>query len=58
MKIPILEDLTKKIASDYGVLNADGVAFRGTFVIDPKVFLVLMDYIYIIIAKCAYCSYS
>ncbi|KAJ3387990.1 hypothetical protein HDU92_001705 [Lobulomyces angularis] len=36
MKIPLLSDLTKKIALDYGVLNDDGVAFRGTFIIDPE----------------------
>ncbi|KAJ3169001.1 hypothetical protein HDU88_001328 [Geranomyces variabilis] len=40
MKIPILADVTKKIASDYGVLIADGpdagVALRGTFIIDPE----------------------
>lgn len=34
--IPLLADLNKKIASDYGVLLPDGVALRGTFVIDPK----------------------
>ncbi|KAF9971462.1 C-terminal domain of 1-Cys peroxiredoxin [Actinomortierella ambigua] len=37
MKIPILADFTKKIATDYGVLKEDdGVAFRGLFIIDPK----------------------
>jgi alkyl hydroperoxide reductase subunit AhpC len=36
MKIPILADLTRQIAMDYGVLSlADGCAFRGTFIIDP-----------------------
>lgn len=34
--IPLLADVTKKIASDYGVLLPDGVALRGLFVIDPK----------------------
>ncbi|KAJ3134677.1 Peroxiredoxin-2 [Physocladia obscura] len=30
-------DVTKKIATDYGVLKEDeGIAFRGTFIIDPK----------------------
>ncbi|KAJ3393546.1 hypothetical protein HDU84_001676 [Entophlyctis sp. JEL0112] len=30
-------DVTKKISSDYGVLKEDeGIAFRGTFIIDPK----------------------
>lgn len=37
MKIPILADKTKKIARDYGVLiEEDGVALRGLFIIDPK----------------------
>ncbi len=36
MKIPILSDLTKSIAKDYGVLLDEGIALRGTFVIDPK----------------------
>lgn len=36
MKIPILADITKKIASDYGVLLDGGVALRGVFIIDPK----------------------
>ncbi|KAF9931956.1 Peroxiredoxin-1 [Modicella reniformis] len=37
MKIPILSDFTKKIATDYGVLKEDeGVAYRGLFIIDPK----------------------
>ncbi|KAJ3041998.1 hypothetical protein HDV00_008289 [Rhizophlyctis rosea] len=39
MKIPILADITKKIARDYGVLVEEGpdagVALRGTFIIDP-----------------------
>ena len=35
MQIPILADLTKKVSADYGVLNDDGVAFRGVFIIDP-----------------------
>jgi peroxiredoxin (alkyl hydroperoxide reductase subunit C) len=34
--IPLLADLDKKIASDYGVLLPNGVALRGLFVIDPK----------------------
>ncbi|MCX7887440.1 MAG: peroxiredoxin [Verrucomicrobiae bacterium] len=34
---PLVSDLTKKIASDYGVLSADGaVALRGLFIIDPN----------------------
>ena len=37
MKIPILSDLTKSIAKDYGVLIEEaGIALRGTFIIDPK----------------------
>ena len=35
MKIPILADLTKQVSKDYAVLNEDGVAFRGIFIIDP-----------------------
>lgn len=34
LRIPLLADVSKKIASEYGVLNPGGVAFRGTFVID------------------------
>ena len=33
---PLLQDLTKNIAQDYGVLLPGGVALRGLFVIDPK----------------------
>jgi len=33
---PLVEDLTKKISSDYGVLLPDGIALRGLFVIDAK----------------------
>eukprot|EP00760_Papus_ankaliazontas_P028516 PhM_4_TR3752/c2_g1_i2/m.4645/K13279/PRDX1; peroxiredoxin 1 len=36
MNIPILADLKKDIARDYGVLLDDGVAARGLFIIDPK----------------------
>ena len=36
MKIPLLADLNKKIASDYGVLHNNEIATRGTFIIDPK----------------------
>jgi peroxiredoxin (alkyl hydroperoxide reductase subunit C) len=35
-RYPLLADLTKKIATDYGVLLDGGVALRGLFVIDPK----------------------
>eukprot|EP00759_Apiculatamorpha_spiralis_P002972 PhF_6_TR11325/c0_g1_i2/m.18289/K03386/PRDX2_4, ahpC; peroxiredoxin (alkyl hydroperoxide reductase subunit C) len=34
MHIPILADVTKKIATDYGVLLDNGVALRGLFIID------------------------
>lgn len=37
MNIPILADLTKQIARDYGVLlEKDGIALRGLFIIDPE----------------------
>lgn len=40
MKIPILADITKQIAADYGALicdgDAQGVALRGLFVIDTQ----------------------
>ena len=37
MKIPLIADLNKQMSRDYGVLNeADGCAFRGTFIIDQK----------------------
>lgn len=32
---PLLADLDKKIAADYGVLLSGGVALRGLFLIDP-----------------------
>ena len=39
-KLPLLSDVTKQIAKDYGVLcdqgGDNGCAFRGTFIIDPK----------------------
>ncbi|PIP94798.1 MAG: thioredoxin peroxidase [Bdellovibrio sp. CG12_big_fil_rev_8_21_14_0_65_39_13] len=34
MKIPLLADITKQIANDYGVLVDNSVALRGTFIID------------------------
>ena len=34
VKMPMISDLTKKIATDYGVLSSGGVAFRGTFILD------------------------
>ncbi|MBT3586801.1 MAG: peroxiredoxin [Halobacteriovoraceae bacterium] len=37
LDIPLLEDLSKSIASDYGVLLEDaGIALRGLFIIDDK----------------------
>lgn len=33
---PLLADVSKKIASDYGVLTPGGVALRGLFLINPK----------------------
>ena len=36
LKYPLLEDLTKKISGDYGVLLDAGVALRGLFVIDKE----------------------
>jgi len=36
LRYPLLSDLSKNIARDYGVLNAGGVALRGLFLIDPK----------------------
>lgn len=37
LKYPLVADLNKSIARDYGVLIEEaGVALRGTFIIDPK----------------------
>lgn len=36
IRYPLLADLTKDIARNYGVLMDDAVAFRGTFIIDDK----------------------
>ncbi|KAJ3027825.1 UNVERIFIED_CONTAM: Peroxiredoxin-2 [Siphonaria sp. JEL0065] len=37
IKIPLLADVTKEISTAYGVLKEDeGIAYRGTFIIDPK----------------------
>lgn len=36
LKFPILGDVTKRVARDYGVLLEEaGIALRGTFIIDP-----------------------
>jgi len=34
LQYPLVEDLTKSISSDYGVLLPEGIALRGLFVID------------------------
>ncbi|MBI4055150.1 MAG: peroxiredoxin [Elusimicrobia bacterium] len=36
IRYPLLADVTKKIASDYGVLTEAGIALRGLFLIDPE----------------------
>lgn len=37
VRYPVLSDITKQIARDYGVLDeAKGIALRGTFIIDPE----------------------
>ena len=37
LKYPLASDITKRVASDYGVLIDDkGIALRGLFVIDPE----------------------
>lgn len=33
---PLVSDLKKEISAAYNVLNSDGVALRGLFIIDPK----------------------
>lgn len=33
---PLLADVTKRIAADYGVLLPDGIALRGLFLINPE----------------------
>ncbi|OGY32340.1 MAG: thioredoxin peroxidase [Candidatus Andersenbacteria bacterium RIFCSPHIGHO2_02_FULL_45_11] len=36
VKYPVLADTTQEIARSYSVLDSDGAAQRGTFVIDPE----------------------
>ena len=37
LDFPMLSDITKRMARDYGVLDEkSGVSLRGTFIIDPK----------------------
>lgn len=33
---PLVSDLKKEISAAYNVLNSDGIALRGLFIIDPK----------------------
>ncbi|PJZ26493.1 thioredoxin peroxidase [Leptospira hartskeerlii] len=35
IRYPLIADITKSIARDYGVLLEGGMALRGTFIIDP-----------------------
>ena len=35
-KLPLIADIDKSLARDYGVLLDDGVALRGLFIIDPN----------------------
>jgi peroxiredoxin (alkyl hydroperoxide reductase subunit C) len=35
LKYPLLSDINKQMALDYGVLTDEGVALRGLFIIDP-----------------------
>ena len=34
--IPLIADINKQVANDYGVLNDGGIALRGTFLIDDS----------------------
>jgi peroxiredoxin (alkyl hydroperoxide reductase subunit C) len=36
VRFPLVADLTKRIARDYGVLSGDAVSLRGTFLIDRE----------------------
>ncbi len=36
LNFPLVADLKKDITDMYGVLHPDGIAFRGTFIIDPE----------------------
>nr|BED43222.1 hypothetical protein [Pyropia sp. Myanmar_A]BED43419.1 hypothetical protein [Pyropia sp. Myanmar_B]BED43616.1 hypothetical protein [Pyropia sp. Myanmar_C] len=36
LSYPLVSDLKKEISAAYNVLNSDGVALRGLFIIDPK----------------------
>ncbi len=36
IEYPLLADITKKVAADYGVLTEGGIALRGLFLINPE----------------------
>jgi peroxiredoxin (alkyl hydroperoxide reductase subunit C) len=36
IRYPLLADVSKKIAQDYGILSDEGIALRGLFLINPK----------------------
>ena len=36
IRFPLVADLTKMIARDYGILSGESVALRGTFLIDKE----------------------
>jgi len=36
INFPLISDISKSISSSYGVLNDEGVAYRGLFIIDPE----------------------
>lgn len=39
LRYPLLADLNRSMAREYGVLSEEGVALRGLFLIDPKGFV-------------------
>lgn len=60
LQYPLLSDITKKIAYDYGILLKDaGIALRGTFVIDKEVYkigpglIMFCQYIHIHLGNCS-----
>jgi peroxiredoxin (alkyl hydroperoxide reductase subunit C) len=36
IEYPLLADVSRRIATDYGVLNGDGIALRGLFLVNPQ----------------------
>jgi peroxiredoxin 2/4 len=36
MNYPMVSDMTQRISRDYGVLSAQGISFRGVFIVDPE----------------------